>query len=492
MTAHSFNGVIQVPSVVSEASVSPHRAHHAKQASGSSKGKQPGGFEALLETAAPDAPPEKTPRADKTDKADKPEKPEPAVASRKADDTGAEPADPAAPPAETNPAPDATVAADATQTIEVKPDAATEVTALPPPADIITDTPQTETTDETAAAVVAAVVVQPVAQPVVAPVIAPTIAVEAAPAAEDTTDIPITGVKPAGETAPADPVKTAPQAAAPADAAAPEQIPQEAKPQIEKAAGEKPAADKPAVNKAKAQQPVADDNTADSAAPKDKDTSLAEKKAAPTEIAASAKPDAPAKPKADADGVRNELDLTPREHAAKTETAQTPTLTTTQTQSAHSTTTLSPANATQQSATAVPVAGLAVEIAAQARAGKSRFEIRLDPPELGRIDVRLDMDKDGNVTSRMIVERAETLDLLRRDAQQLERALNQAGLKTADNAMQFQLRDQGFAQNGGDNSRNGKNDASQVIIPDDQSPVLDAARGYGRLLGLGNGLDISV
>ena len=44
----------------------------------------------------------------------------------------------------------------------------------------------------------------------------------------------------------------------------------------------------------------------------------------------------------------------------------------------------------------------------------------------------------------------------------------------------------------GDNSRNGKNDASQIIVPDDQAPVLDAARGYGRLLGLGNGLDISV
>src|SRR5262245_45493662 len=40
----------------------------------------------------------------------------------------------------------------------------------------------------------------------------------------------------------------------------------------------------------------------------------------------------------------------------------------------------------------VPVAGLAVEIAAQTQAGKSRFEIRLDPPELGRVDVRLEID----------------------------------------------------------------------------------------------------
>ena len=57
-----------------------------------------------------------------------------------------------------------------------------------------------------------------------------------------------------------------------------------------------------------------------------------------------------------------------------------------------------------------------MEIAGKALEGKNRFEIRLDPPELGRIEVRLDVDKDGNVTSRMTVDRADTLDLLRRDA----------------------------------------------------------------------------
>jgi flagellar hook-length control protein FliK len=74
----------------------------------------------------------------------------------------------------------------------------------------------------------------------------------------------------------------------------------------------------------------------------------------------------------------------------------------------------------------VPIAGLAVEIATQAQAGNHRFEIRLDPPELGRIDVRLDIDRDGNVTTRLVADRADTLDLLKRDSTQLERALQQA------------------------------------------------------------------
>ena len=67
-------------------------------------------------------------------------------------------------------------------------------------------------------------------------------------------------------------------------------------------------------------------------------------------------------------------------------------------------------------------------------------------PARGRIDVRLDVDRNGNVTSRLIVERADTLDLLRRDAAGLERALQDAGLKTADNGLQFSLRDQSLNQ----------------------------------------------
>lgn len=138
---------------------------------------------------------------------------------------------------------------------------------------------------------------------------------------------------------------------------------------------------------------------------------------------------------------------------------------------------------------AVPVSGLAVEIAAQARAGKNRFEIRLDPPELGRIDVRIDVDREGNVTSRLMIERADTYDLLRRDASTLERALQNAGLKTSDNALEFSLRDHGFAQR--DEHGDRPNRGAQVIIPDGDEHSA-TVNPYGRALGLGGGLDIRV
>jgi flagellar hook-length control protein FliK len=160
------------------------------------------------------------------------------------------------------------------------------------------------------------------------------------------------------------------------------------------------------------------------------------------------------------------------------------------------TTSAAPTSAPMASATptAIPIAGLAVEIASHARAGKNRFEIRLDPPELGRIDVRLDVDREGKVTSRLVVDRPETLDMLRRDAPALERSLQQAGLKTADNALQFSLRDQGGF--GGQNPypNNGSPAApTRVIIPDRElPPVAATTAGYGRLTGTSAGIDIRV
>jgi chemotaxis protein MotD len=101
-------------------------------------------------------------------------------------------------------------------------------------------------------------------------------------------------------------------------------------------------------------------------------------------------------------------------------------------------------------------AAIAIEIAARAKDGARQFDIRLDPPELGRIDVKLDVDKDGTVNTRLTVDRPETLSLLQRDSQGLERALQQAGLKTSDGGMEFSLR-----QQTPDGSMNGRNQAQQ-------------------------------
>jgi flagellar hook-length control protein FliK len=141
---------------------------------------------------------------------------------------------------------------------------------------------------------------------------------------------------------------------------------------------------------------------------------------------------------------------------------------------------------------AVPLAAVPIAIATRVEAGERKFEIRLDPPDLGRIEVRLNVDSSGRATSHLVVDRADTLDLLRRDAPALERALQSAGLTTDDGALQFSLRDQSFA---------GRDQGAPAPVPpiapaatpdSDLAPIDATLRRYGPPAGLGGGIDIRV
>lgn len=153
---------------------------------------------------------------------------------------------------------------------------------------------------------------------------------------------------------------------------------------------------------------------------------------------------------------------------------------------------LAPAARATTPTDAVSIPGLAVEISTRARDGQRQFEIRLDPPELGRIDVRLHLDKDGGVTSHLIVDRPETLDLLRRDASTLEKALQSTGLKT-DGGLEFSLRDQSFSGRNQSSQPPLPPEAVRTVIADETLPPVEVGiRNYGRLLGLGSGVDIRI
>ena len=136
----------------------------------------------------------------------------------------------------------------------------------------------------------------------------------------------------------------------------------------------------------------------------------------------------------------------------------------------------------------VPLSGVAIEITSKALSSTNHFEIRLDPPDLGRIEVRLDVDRDGTITTRMIADRPETLDLLRRDSSGLDRAMQDAGLKTSDNGTQFSLRDQSMNQQ----QQSGRPSETAQLMVEDEMPIETAARDYGRLAGQRGGVDIRV
>lgn len=82
---------------------------------------------------------------------------------------------------------------------------------------------------------------------------------------------------------------------------------------------------------------------------------------------------------------------------------------------------------------------VALKLASAARDGGGRVTIRLNPEELGKVDVRLQLGRDGHVRATVSVEKPETLELLQRDARALEKALHDAGLRTDRNSLEFNL-----------------------------------------------------
>ncbi len=132
------------------------------------------------------------------------------------------------------------------------------------------------------------------------------------------------------------------------------------------------------------------------------------------------------------------------------------------------------AQTAQGTASSLPTAMVAAEIARNAQRGVSRFEIRLDPPELGRVDVHLKINDDGKVQAHLVVERRDTLDMLMRDQRGMERALENAGLKTnADGGLQFSLKDQG--QNSAGTNGNPDGNGTQAAGLDNDAAVGEVA-----------------
>jgi flagellar hook-length control protein FliK len=97
-----------------------------------------------------------------------------------------------------------------------------------------------------------------------------------------------------------------------------------------------------------------------------------------------------------------------------------------------------------------------VEIGLRALSGAKSFQIRLHPEDLGRIEVKLDIAKDGSVSAVLTADKPETLTMLQRDSRSLERAFEQAGLESGDAALQFSLSGDGGRGGARDEQRQGR------------------------------------
>jgi hypothetical protein len=116
---------------------------------------------------------------------------------------------------------------------------------------------------------------------------------------------------------------------------------------------------------------------------------------------------------------------------------------------------LPPSQATQQ---------VMVTIQNKMNAGNTHMSLNLTPVELGRVDIRLTISREGNTSAVIIVDRPETLNLLQKDSVHLERALQHAGLNTSQENMSFSLREQRHAHQGfGQNRKRSLHDASDDL-----------------------------
>lgn len=83
---------------------------------------------------------------------------------------------------------------------------------------------------------------------------------------------------------------------------------------------------------------------------------------------------------------------------------------------------------------------LGLTIAAKSSQGARQFDIRLDPPELGKIEARLSFDDSGKAQLVLAADKPQTLNLLQRDAGSLMRTMQEAGIDLSGGALNFSLR----------------------------------------------------
>ena len=95
------------------------------------------------------------------------------------------------------------------------------------------------------------------------------------------------------------------------------------------------------------------------------------------------------------------------------------------------------------------VSHLTTEIASKAVVGKtSRFDVVLQPEGLGRVDVRIEIAKDGKLTAALNFDNPAAAADMRGKSTELRQALAAAGFNVADNALSF---DSSSQQNSGQN-----------------------------------------
>lgn len=91
---------------------------------------------------------------------------------------------------------------------------------------------------------------------------------------------------------------------------------------------------------------------------------------------------------------------------------------------------------------------VSVQITRAIKSGNDTISMRLHPAEMGTVTVRIDIAADGKVQGVVTADNPQTLEMLQKDSRNLERALQDAGLRADPGSLQFSLDDQAKRQQG--------------------------------------------
>jgi flagellar hook-length control protein FliK len=144
-----------------------------------------------------------------------------------------------------------------------------------------------------------------------------------------------------------------------------------------------------------------------------------------------------------------------------------------------------------------PVEQVAVQIKKAIGEGADKINIKLQPANLGKVEVRMEISKDGILTASVIAEKPETLELLQRDVRGLEKVLQDGGLKTDNQSFNFSLKEQAQQQaaNGRDKTNEQTNSDEQAFDEteaDDAETLASEAPIYGQNIATNGGVNIMI
>ncbi len=82
-----------------------------------------------------------------------------------------------------------------------------------------------------------------------------------------------------------------------------------------------------------------------------------------------------------------------------------------------------------------------VNITKSAVKGIDKINIQLKPEDLGHIEIKMQISKDGKLQAHIISSRPETMEVLQKEIQSLEQAFNDAGFEMEDGSLSFSFRE---------------------------------------------------